>query len=86
VVRHITINLKDSVSLIIRDFRSAVVGTWLAQIRTKQTTDAKWAGIESAWIVENLNGQNSKQVVVLTKQSGEEKQSRLVRQSSLMIC
>jgi hypothetical protein len=65
---------------IIQDFRSVVVATWLAQIRTKQTTDAKWVSIESAWIVENLNGQNSKQVVVLTKQSGEEKQSRLVKQ------
>ena len=41
MVRHIIINLKDSVSLTIQDFQSVVVAIWLAQILGKLKDDNK---------------------------------------------
>jgi hypothetical protein len=86
VVRHITINLKDSVSLTIQDFQSVVVGTWLVQIHGKQMAVEEWANIVGVLIVGKRNALEQMLVAVVTKQSGEEKQSRLVKQLTLMTC
>jgi len=69
VARLIIINLKDSVLSIVQYFRSVVVGTWLAQIRTKQLVEDKWVDIESACHVVKQITHNAMLAEVITKQS-----------------